>query len=40
MPINLKHIPAGKLSQEKIDEYREVFTRGWENYTYRELTEE
>lgn len=36
-PLNEKTMKSGPLSPEKIKEHKELYTKGWEKFTYREL---
>ena len=39
-PLNEKNLGMSELSPEKIEEHKELYTRGWEKFTYRQLPAE
>ena len=39
-PIGEDKLDPNPLPPEKVEEYRELYTRGWEKHAYRELSKE
>ena len=39
-PLNEKNLGENPPTAEKVNYYQELYTRGWEKFTYRELPKE